>query len=227
MRILYLLLLLPLASCFDLKEEVWLQPNGSGRFRLIADFSAHRAIIHELLYAADGAPYPTFGKERPLQELEQVWKEGADDLNTLKGISNAKEIFDRDSLLVGISFDFEDIQALNLALALHDSGENGFQPAYSFQKGRFTKNNVFSFYKLIEKLQPSAENLSEESLEMQKKAIFAQLRYSCSLEVAGKVKKSSNKAYIRQGKSRMQLQPLLVSAIKAGSVHIGNEVRFK
>ncbi len=180
-------------------------------------------------------PNPTHSSRTRLAKKEirwevwlSIWQTGAEDFANLKGISNAREITDKINFIFGFSFDFDDIGALNLALVMKDGGDYNpdFQLPYSFDRGKLTKNNVFVFKKLFEKLIEEDKN-EPKYIQSQKKAIFAQIRYKCTIRALGKIKKSTNKAYeLSEDKKQVSLNAFL-SEVYGGLSQADTNVKFK
>jgi len=217
-----------LSSCFELREEVFIHKEGWGNFKLIADFSENKEVFRDLVAKADTSKHNPFGKPgNSFQELLEVWGLGAEKLSHLNGIRTAKQIFDREQFLIGLQFDFEDINALNLALTLRDGGE--FNPSYSlpynYEKGKFTKNKIFIFQKLLKYLNQS--NKEDVRFNNQKKAIFAQISYTTIIKTSGKIKKFTN-YHFKLADDQQQLKASFpLSHIMSGAIDLSNLVKFK
>ena len=228
LKVIPFFLLLLLTSCFELQEEVAIQKDGSGHYKMILDFSAHKEMIQELLNTADTSKSKPFGKEG-LDKLTKTWTEGAVKLNKINGITNAFEIADEQNFRYGFSFDFSDIEALNLALATYDSWKFTETPELAFVyhgKGKFKKNNVFVYKRLFEKLLEETEN-QPKYLQTQKKAIFAQISYKCTLITEGKIKKKNHPGFKFDRNKHRLVYKCYLKEIYDEIVDIGIELKFK
>ncbi len=233
LRPLLLLLALTCSSCFEIREVVFIQTDGSGHFQLLADFSEQKEMFKELLTKAESNPLntgPLGAGEDPVANIIETWQKGAQQLNEINGISNAEAIINKEEFILGWEFDFTDVNALNLVLALRDGDEYNpnYIPAYRFDKRVLYKSNVFSFNKLLEQLSPYKEgkNISI-AFKNEKKAIFAGVRYCCEVQVLGKIKKYSNKAFQRSSDKKRLFYKTTLSDIESGEANISNKIKFK
>jgi len=225
---LWAVLLFALSSCFELREELSIKKDGSGSFKLVADFSEHKEMLAEMLVKKDTSAQNPFQLTN-LGSLVQIFDRGASEFNKIKGISNAQEIADSVNYIFGFSFDFTDVSALNLALVMKDAGDfnTDFKLPYRYEgKGKLVKNDVFVFKKMFKDLLVEQKDLPEY-LQSQKKAIFAQISYKCIISTEGKIKKVSNSSYnMAEGKYKLVYQAYL-REIYDGIVDISTELKFK
>lgn len=217
-----------LSSCFELREEIFIHKDGWGNYRILADFSDHQEMFQDFVAKTDTSIYNPFGKKGgSFDELFDAWGVGADRLNQLNGIHNAKEIIDEKHFLVGLQFEYQDISALNLALALRDGGEFNptFELPYSYEKGKLKKNDVFIFLKLLKYLNDS--NKEDVRFNNQKKAIFAQISYTTVIKTSGKIKKHNNSNFvIDENKKELSVSARLHEVL-SGAVKLNTLVKFK
>ena len=232
MRIRFLLLLvciIPLlSSCFELQEELYLHKEGWGSYKLLADFSKDKEMLQAMFEKTDSSEHNPFGnKNSSFEELFEAWNLGAEKLNEIKGISNAKQVVDNKQFIVGIQFDFQDMSALNLALTLRDGGEFNpdFELPYSYHKGKLTKNNVFIFKKLLKYLHDS--NQADDSFNVEKKAIFAQILYKTTIVTSGKIKKCSSYHFTQSENEREVEATFYLKDIWDGKSDISTLIKFK
>ena len=113
-----------LVSCFEVREEITLNRNRSGNYRLVVDISGMSGMMDQLGETLGGEE----GEEEsaaPMEGgMEPDMAEQADLLNQVDGISNVAALADGGG--IGLSFDFKNLGALNEALdvlaAQDDSG---------------------------------------------------------------------------------------------------------
>ena len=224
-----LLLFIPLLqSCFELREELYIHKEGWGNYKLVADFSVHKEMLQSLVNQADTSKHNPFGKPGgSFLELMDAWDLGAEKLNNINGIKNARQVFDEQKFIIGLQFDFQDISALNLVLTLKDGGEFNpeFNLPYSYQKGKLNKHNVFVFQKLLKYLNQS--NNKEVSFNNQKKAIFAQISYKSIIKTSGRVKRFDNHDFELQESERELHGTFLLQEVLNGAVDISTLIKFK
>ena len=225
--LLLILLVASLSSCFELREELTIQADGSGTFKLVADFSEHQQMLKELSEKADTAHFPFGNQKTP--DLASILGFGSENFAKINGIQNTKSVSDTVNYIFGFQFDFTDINALNLALVMRDGGEfnQDFQLPYRYEgKGKLLKNDVFVFKKLFKYLLEEEKDLPEY-LQSQKKAIFARISYKCLIKTSGKIKKNSNADYEFLGGKKQLTYSGYLHEIYDGIANIGTELKFK
>ena len=222
---------IPLTSCFELHETVQIIRDGSGSFQLELDASEHERMLTDLARHAALSGSKTFGEgDLPFEELIQAWVAGASQLNEIKGISNAQPIVNREQFIFGWSFDFESIDDLNLALSLKEGLEYNpkYKPTYRFERRTLYKTQRFPFHRLLDWLQrTSPKSERPRGVENQKKAIFAGVRYRCTIQVEKKVKRCSNGEFVLSEDNRTLTYQTALSDIKAGTADISSKIKFK
>jgi len=202
--------------------------DGWGNYRLVVDLSDHQEMFQDLVAKTDTSIYNPFGeKNASFEELVTSWGLGADRLNQLNGIFNAKEIVDKERFLIGLQFEFQDISALNLALTLRDGGEfnTSFQLPYSYEKGKLEKNDVFIFQKLLKYLNDSDK--ADVRFDSQKKAIFAQILYTTVIKTSGKIKKHNNSNFAIEENKKELSASVRLHEVLSGAVKLNTLVKFK
>lgn len=226
-----ILVLLLFTSCFELHETVHIKGDGSGSFKLEIDLSEHERMLMDLARHAAAENSNVFGEgELPFEEVIQAWTQGASQLNDIRGISGAMPIVDRERMVFGWQFDFESVEDLNLVLALKEGSKYNpkFKPAYAYEKKTLYKKDRFSFNKLLEGINALAsESLLPMGVENQKKAIFAEIRYHCTIQVENKVKKWDNSNFVLSEDQRTLTYKATLENIHADHTSMASKIKFK
>jgi hypothetical protein len=199
-KILYTLLsglVLALAGCFDVKDEIWLDEKGSGNFQSTFDMSGMKDMIDMLkTMMPDSLNSETDSKD--LLSLEDsvmsMWK----DLEKIPGISQVKREKKGDMVFL-LSFRFADIQALNSAMAMRQKKDSGdTRPSgnmFGFSRGQFTCNDT-SFGGLNDAMkgmnqEAGASDSAAAGMAMLK-AFMGDMKYSHVYHLPAKVQSVSN-----------------------------------
>lgn len=109
------LVMLLSAACFNVTEEFIFRKDGSGSARVVVDMSQ----MMELLKAFSGMDGANENGEDPMASMNEAF-EDMESIETLKGvagISNVVSLNDKERGIIGYSFDFKDIDALNRAIS--------------------------------------------------------------------------------------------------------------
>jgi hypothetical protein len=113
-----------LVGCFEVREEITLNRNRSGTYRLVVDISGMSGMMDQLGETLGGEDATEEGGGPAGGAMEPDMAEQADLLNQVEGISNVSAVADGGG--IGLSFDFKNLTALNDALdvlaAQDDSG---------------------------------------------------------------------------------------------------------
>ena len=211
MRYFMFLWLLFLTACFEIKEEIELKANGSGKYTLLLDLSQSQEIISKALEKDKKL-------ERTIPNFDSTLVEGAKRLNEIKGIKNAKGILNANRTHVGMSFEFESIKALNEALNENNESDSAVV-VYWLDKNVLTRNNEFHLRRLLPMDAEAAQFKKMEEL-------LQQGSYVWTLKSA-KIKKSKNEAYqIGKDKSTVEFRTKILELLQH-KAHIENEIKFK
>lgn len=150
-----LLFSLTLTSCFDIIEEVNLNENGSGQFKLTMDLSKSEAWLDALF------TLETYrGKKVPsIKQIESKLDSVKLTVASTEGISNVQLEKDFESYIFTWSFDFSNAQQLNSALdkvmdtygtKIHDDVKS--HDYYTYDGKSLIRNNAVDFQSIMGKM---------------------------------------------------------------------------
>ncbi len=193
-------LLLVLSGCFDIREEIFLEKNGSGRYTSTIDMSQLKEMLTALKSmmpdSSGGGGKDEFSELNSLDSLQQLWK----DIDQVPGITDVKRE-KKDDMVFQVSFRFADINALNTAMTKRNKNEDPEKIVsgdfYSFSKGNFACNDT-SFGGLndvMKGMNSGAEGGSDSTamaLNMMK-GFMGDMKYTSIYHLPGKVSSYSNK----------------------------------
>lgn len=124
-------LLIGLSSCLEITEQVRMHENGSGQFTFTVDMSEAKPLLD----MAKG-----FSDKADPEEVSSDLKTGMEDahkrLQSEKGIHNPTLIRSKNRLLSGITFEYENIEALNRAVNLVQNNKSAEQEKYFTWNGQ-------------------------------------------------------------------------------------------
>ncbi|MCU0381697.1 MAG: hypothetical protein MUE58_10960 [Chitinophagaceae bacterium] len=227
-------LLLGLAGCFDIKDEIFLEEKGNGTFQSTIDMSGMKDMIGMLK-----TMMPDSLKEKDMGDqpddlgmsdsIMSMWK----DLEKIKGISEVKREKKSDYVFT-ISFRFADIKALNTAMGARSKNDTLVNAApkgdfFSFSKGQFTCNDT-SMAGLGDAMKGlnSGDNGSDSAaMNMAMlKAFMGDMKYTHVYHLPGKVQSVSNKdAKLSEDGKTVTLELDLSASDRVQSLQ--NVIRFR
>lgn len=202
------------SACFEIKEEVILNKNGSGNYKVSLDLKKSKSIIDEMRSINNGDnPNVTL-----FQSSRQSFDSMAQELNILDGISNAKPITD-DDYTIGLQFDFTDVEALNKATA---KGKK-VNALYFFEKKNFERVPIKE-EKLVDLL-----NLDEEEHQVTEiHQILSQGKYVFTLKTPdGKIKKSENTLSDISSNKKELYFSIKLSKISDDSAELNQKIKIR
>ena len=196
-RLLFLLPVLLLTSCFDILDKVNVKADGSGEYSLILNASKSKTRL-----ASISKMETINGKKVPKKsEIEAKINEAARIFKTVPGISNVKTSMDFDNYIIKLSCNFKKIENVNAGLeqlkAKNILGKMIPTNIYSHnpQNKTFTRNKINTFKSDYDKL--SAAD----------KEVFNNAKYTSVLQFENTVKSQSNNSYqLSPNKKAMKLE---------------------
>lgn len=143
----YLLFLLAisvsLTSCFEIREEVTVKPDGSGMITMTLDLSESKYNLATFMKAGE-----VQGEKIPSQaEIEQQLNEVRQALQNLPGLSNIQQKRDFENFIFSFSGDFSHIKYLNEAINTFVKKVNeNVNPPIGLVDNFYFSNNTFQRY---------------------------------------------------------------------------------
>ncbi len=177
-------------GCFEMIEEInHNTKSGSGTYKFVTDMSGMKMMI-EMAAAMD-----TTGQMN-MDTLDMVSKEFVNKVDGLSGISNIKEINDKENLKFGVEFNYKSLAALNVAAGqLFENGEissGGGEVFFKGKKKRFERLDAKGFGALMDQMMGGMGGGEDaEGMEMAK-MFLKDVSYTMIYTFDKKVKKMSN-----------------------------------
>lgn len=203
-----------------------------GSYQMIMDFSASKKMFQMMLDLANTKEGDAVGlDENPLIGLDSAFITLSEELNLIKGISNAIGITDEANFLFGVELDFEDVEALNKALSKLDRGNENTDPEayYIFdKKRRFEKTNQFNLQNLTNEMVPREDADSSEEMRAQLQELYDDVTYTVIIETEDrKIRDFSNEeAILSEDKKTLTFSKTL-KELKEYDVDLGNLIRLR
>jgi hypothetical protein len=109
-----------LQSCFEIKEIIKINKDGSGTFSMVIDMSELKVMLESFSEEDENVA------ESPLAEEEQEYEATKSKLEVIEGISNITFLTENDGYMITTSFDFANPEALNKGMNVVYEDENAF-----------------------------------------------------------------------------------------------------
>jgi hypothetical protein len=191
-----LLMALGFSSCFDILEEYEFNADGSGKAKMEMDISKMMAFMEGMGGALDSADQDgEMGKS-----MDEMFDDtqAIDALKAIPGISNIENLTSRERNVIGYSYEFANVEALNAALVVrgNDLGMGQALGMASDETNETENDNSVSFAgkKFSRKMEmkmeedEDADEETKQGMEMAK-MMFKDAKYTLSYTFARKVKK--------------------------------------
>lgn len=185
-KLILLLPLLLLTSCFDILDKVNVKADGSGEYTIILNASKSKTRL-----ASISKMETINGKKVPKKsEIENKINEAAKIFRATPGISNVKTSLDFDNYIIKLSCNFKKIENVNAGLEQLKTrniiGKMIPTQIYSqsLEKKLFSKNKVNTFKSDYDKMSKAD------------KEIFNDARYTSVLQFENTIKSQSNTSYM-------------------------------
>lgn len=193
-----LLTTLIFAGCFDIKEEIFLEKNGSGKYITTIDMTQLKDMLEMLKTMMPDSVKESTDELKGLNSMDSIqniWK----DIDKVAGVTDVKRIKKAD-MIYEISFRFADIKALNTAMTKKSKSEDSVKVSgdfYSFSAGQFACNDT-SFGGMGDLMKGMNGGIGNEgdstamALNMMK-GLMGDMKYTSIYHLPGKVNSFSNK----------------------------------
>lgn len=212
-------------GCFEMLEEVHHNSKkGTGTYKFVMDMGGIKPML-EMAAAMD-----TTGQFN-IDTIDQFSAEFVNKVTGLNGISDIKEIKDKENLQFGVEFSYKNIPSLNVAVGqLFDDGQlksGGGEVFFNAKKKVFERIDARAFNSLIDEFTGAAGG---EGGEMDMAMMFLKdVSYTMIYHFDKKVKKVSNDlATISADKKTVEMKYFLFDEDRGGSSGtIENKIKLK
>lgn len=149
-------------SCFEIKEVIKINKDGSGTFSMIIDMSEVKAMLESF------SEEDSDDTGSPLGEMEEDYEITKGKLEVIEGISNITFLTENDGYMITTSFDFANIHALNrgINVVYEEGNEVGEQTIYyTYKRKKFERTSA---HKLLDELkgEMGTEELAGEDMDL-------------------------------------------------------------
>ncbi len=178
-----------LQSCFEIKEIIKINKDGSGTFSMVVDMSEFKVMLESFSEEDENVA------ESPLAEEEQEYEATKSRLEVIEGISNITFLTENDGYMITTSFDFANPEALNKGMNVVYEDENAFGEYtlyYKFKKKNFERTAANNMLKDLES-EMNSDELDTEDIDLSE--IFSDVAFVNEVTFTDrKIKKSSSEA---------------------------------
>jgi len=168
-----------ISSCYDIKEEMVLNRNGSGVYQIT--FTLHDSVYAEM-FAQDSM--------KMVNSIEKDLRKEKERLLGIEGIHNVNCVVMKLGKVSRVGFEFKNVSALNKAL-VRDSNS----PRYFLTKKNWS---ITGGLPMLFKLDELGSDTSKQSRDLEQ-GIFQNSKYTADILVMGKIKSTGNKLAKKAG----------------------------
>lgn len=158
-------------SCFEIRETVRINKDGSGTFTMSIDLSQVKAML-EGLGGGDDAEGGS-----PFADMEKEFESTRKLLEEINGISNIQFVSKNDGYVVSTSFDFASLDALNEGIGIVYEQEDpalASSDFYIMKKRSFERTESHDFLDMV-KNELAADEMGVEGMDLAQ--LFSEVTY--------------------------------------------------
>lgn len=188
-----LIILFLATSCLDIQESVFMRNNGSGKFALTVNLENMESLLKLVQNFSGDAEAGNDILADTEVDFEKLQKK----LEQQPGISHVTRIAENNNKLLGISFDFDNVNSLNKALKeLSDNKNDREAPKdyFTYQKGKLTRLNTLGISDKVEDKIKAETDIDLSVNGMMIGSLMKDMSYTTKYTFERPVKKASNPA---------------------------------
>lgn len=167
-------------SCFEIRETLKINKDGSGSFILSIDLSQVKLMLEGFGGGDDSE------NTSPFENMEEEYESTRAELELIEGISNISFTSEMDGYIIRSSFDFSSIDALNrgMDVVYDNASEDGDVPEYyKMSKKSFERTANHNFLEMV-KEELGTEEMQVEGLDLA--SLFSEVAYINEITFNGK-----------------------------------------
>lgn len=185
--LLWCILLLLASSCIDIQESVYLRNNGSGKFAFTVNLEDMESLL-SLIAKASGEEDI---EEEMMSDMDVNFEKLKQKLEKQKGISQVKTIKENNNKLLGVAFEFSDINALNKALQeISDDKKNPTTEYFSFSNGQLKRINTLGVKEQVQRKIETDVDIAIDGVLLG--SLLKEMTYTTKYTFEKPVKKTTN-----------------------------------
>lgn len=177
-------------SCLDIQESIFMRDNGSGKFALTVNLENMESLL-QLVQNFSGDEEA--GNDI-LTDTEVDFEKLQKKLERQPGISHVTRIAENNNKLLGISFDFDNVNSLNNAIKELNDSKDAPKDYFSYQKGKLTRTNTLEITDKVEDKIKAETDIDLSVNGMMIGSLLKDMTYTTKYTFERPVKKASNPA---------------------------------
>lgn len=217
-----------LYSCFEIKENIRINENGSGSYSFLMDLSQMRALFgmsrdfKRSMGDTSSRARNTPPMSNPLIQMKAKFDALQSSLEEVPGITNYKTVCDTTNYIIGATYSFASMESLNKSInVLRNSNTTGGTSDmihYVYNHKQFEKVNDIS------KANITGSTSKNDSLTTE---LFRGSRYTLTCTFDKKIKEVSNPLYFISADGKTLLYTGSLLDIMNQKTNIGNTVTLQ
>lgn len=208
-------------SCIDIQESVYLRNNGSGKFALTADLEGMESLLKVLEKL--GGDENT--QKDVMEEVDINFSDLKEKLARQPGISEVRSIRENDNRLLGIAFEFKDVQALNNALKeINDSKEKQKDEYFTYRNGELQRLNTLGIKDHVQRKVEADIDIAIDGVMLT--SMLKDMSYTTKYTFEQPVRETSNPGSKITNEGRTVTLTYFFFNEETGSNTLENQIRF-
>lgn len=207
-------------SCLDIQESIFMRNDGSGKFAITVDLEG----MESLLQLAEQLSGEEASEQDVMNEVDINFEDLRQKLEAQEGISGVKTIQENNNRLLGIAFEFEDVEALNKALKEINDSKEPKTDYFSFEKGQLRRLNTLGIESQVKRKMETDVDVSIDGVMLS--SFLKDMSYTTKYTFEKPVKETSNPAAKVTNEGRTVSLTYFFFNEKNGTNSLENEITF-
>lgn len=215
------LILTVATSCLDIQESVYLRNDGSGKFALTVDLEGMESLLTVLEKL--GGDENT--QKDVMEEVDINFSDLKEKLAKQPGISEVRSIRENDNRLLGIAFEFKDVQALNNALKeINDSKEKQKDEYFTYNTDELQRLNTLGIKDHVQRKVEADIDIAIDGVMLT--SMLKDMSYTTKYTFEKPVRETSNPGSKITNEGRTVTLTYFFFNEETGSNTLENQIRF-
>lgn len=214
----YLILVLlatSLTSCFDIIEDITLNENGTGKVKMIFNFSQSKSNINKLLMLKEVNGHEVPSIEKIVAKIDNI----KDSINNINGISGVTTKINIENYITEFEFNFDKIERLNTVY--YELWKMAHAPSVRFEKYFSYQNHIFT------RKGGTFINLLNQRTQGADRNIFVGAKIISVLKLPNTVESFTNNKSKLAGNQKIVILQLPVSSLILNAKLLHNLIKIK
>lgn len=222
--VLFAIITLMLTACFDVKEKVAMNVDGSGQYTFEINLGKLKRVFQmsehfqEAFHDTTHQHMHTTTPENPLEKILFSFTQLQSEMDDIDGVSDYEVVWDSVGYMVGVTFSFADITALNAGVnKIQSDDQSDSRTLFRYDGNVFER---ISTQDVVE----SSQELSEDSSQTE---LYRNSYFSTEYSFSKPISEYTNDAYYLSRDKKTVIAEFALYDIATGNEEVGTTIDFE